>query len=514
MLYLDINDNSAELIQTNTSMLGGEKVVSCGRGEISDGLVINGLIVDPEKLAVELHNIFAGAFPTAIKGKEVAVSISDKQVVTHRFILPQEIKKEEISVYVVDEAKKILPYDPTELDNFYKVIGDTSNRQVLYTACAKTTIVHFAKFIQTLGMKLVFLSGRSFAIYELLKTLIGSEEKILYANLDKKNVEYLLLDIFGPVNANFKKLGVKTFTAETKSVITNFEKEHEFKISKLILGSSHSLDLVPFEIAQTIDLPVVKMTEIMSDLLAKSKIDLQTGGISNMLFAYSTGLLLLTHTKLPSNFAQDLKAFSGSPAWKETESRKEEMQEEKADGEKEEKSEKEMTESLVLSDQVVEYKPTGMGRIFSTKILMIVIIVILLLSGAFFVFGKNIQLIPFISSPTATPVPTVVPTLTPIPTIDINLKRSDLKVAVENGTSKTGYAKDTASFLEEKGYKNVAKGNADRDDYEKSVIKIKPTKKNYLSLILSDINDKFDTSNIQDLEEGSSFDTVIILGAK
>ncbi len=502
MLYLDINDNSVELIQTNTSMLGVEKIVSCTRGEISDGLVINGLIVDPEKLAVELRNIFAGAFPTAIKGKEIAVSISDKQVVTHRFVLPPEITEEEISAYVVEEAKKILPYDPTELDNFYKVIGHTPNRQVLYTACAKTTIVHFAQFIQTLGMKLVFLSGRSFAIYELLKPLIGSEEKILYASLDKKTAEYLLLDIFGPVNANFKKLGVKTFTTETKSVVSNFEEEHEFKIAKLILGGSHSLDLVPSEIAETIGLPALKMTEIMGDLLTKSKIDLQTGGISSMLFAYSTGLLLLAHTKLPSNFAQDLGTLTETSAIPDTQLKKEEIKKEGT------------TEKEVMVDQVVEYKTTGMGRIFTHKILLLGIIMILFLIGAFLVFGRNIQVVPFISSPTATPVPTVVPTLTPTPTIDVNLKRSDLKVAVENGTSKAGYAKDAASFLEEQGYKNVAKGNADRDDYEKTVIKIKPTKKNYLPLLISDLKDKFDTSTVADLEDDSSFDAVIILGNK
>ncbi|MBI4991212.1 pilus assembly protein PilM, partial [Candidatus Gottesmanbacteria bacterium] len=413
MIYLDISDSAIEAVLTSDNILGGEKITSCARSEIADGLVINGLVVDPEKLAKVVQEIFTLGFPKAISDKNVAISISDKQVVTHRFALDREMKEAEISEYVVEQAKKILPYDPSELDNFFKVVGHTSSgKQVLYTACAKNTIVHFARFAELLGMKLVFLSGRSFAIYELVKTLIGSEEKILYANLDKKNAEYLLLDIFGPVNANFKKLGVKTFTAETKSVAADFEKEHEFKISKLILGGSHSLDIVPAEIAETVGIPVVKMTEVIDDLLAKLKIDLQTGGISNMLFAYSMGLMLLTHAKSPSNFAQDLKALSQASPVPETVSKKEEIKEEKAAAGKEDKSEKEMIESSVMADQVVEYKPTGMGRIFAHKILLVVIIIVLFLGGAFFVFGKNMQVIPFISSPTATPVPTVEPTLT------------------------------------------------------------------------------------------------------
>ena len=108
------------------------------------------------------------------------------------------------------------------------------------------------------------------------------------------------------------------------------------------------------------------------------------------------------------------------------------------------------------------------------------------------VFRGNARF-PFITSPTITPSPTIMPTLTPIPTLDPTLKRGDLKLSVQNGTSKTGYAKEISSFLEGLGYKNVAKANADKDTYEKTVTKIKTDKKKYFPLIVDDLKDKVDT---------------------
>jgi hypothetical protein len=128
--------------------------------------------------------------------------------------------------------------------------------------------------------------------------------------------------------------------------------------------------------------------------------------------------------------------------------------------------------------------------------------------------GANIQL-PFISAtPSPTPIPTIEPTITPTPTIDSKLKRGDLKVSIQNGTDKTGYAKETADFLESKGYKNIAKSNADKDNYEKTIIKVKDSKKNYLPLLSSDLKDKFDTSTVETLDAEDKYDVIVILGKK
>ena len=85
---------------------------------------------------------------------------------------------------------------------------------------------------------------------------------------------------------------------------------------------------------------------------------------------------------------------------------------------------------------------------------------------------------------------------------------------MENGTDKIGFAKETAVYLEGLGYKILSKSNADKDDYEKTIIMITETKKNYLPLVISDLRDKFDTSSVESLDKDSKYDIVLILGKK
>jgi hypothetical protein len=89
-----------------------------------------------------------------------------------------------------------------------------------------------------------------------------------------------------------------------------------------------------------------------------------------------------------------------------------------------------------------------------------------------------------------------------------------LKVTVQNGTDTAGYAKEIGDYMEEKGYRNVVRENADVDTYTDTIIKIKEGKRNYLSLVLSDLKDKFLLATASTLDATASSDVVLILGKK
>lgn len=514
MLYIDLDDHSIEVIQTGKNILGGENIIACSHKEIPEGIIINGLVVDPKNLSSILKDIFISAYPKVIKDQQVTLSVSDKQVFTHHFHFNEDNRNLNLSEKIINEAKNILPYDPSELVNFYKVLGTTSSEtDVIYTACAKNTVTHFAKSIQSVGLSLIYLYPRSSSIFEWLKHLLEDNENIIYSSVNKKNSDYLVFNKFGLVTAIYKKLGSKSYAAETKTVINEVEKEKSIKINRLILAGINAMELHTSEVTDSINIPVVKLSEVIDNILINFKIKFDSGGISKMLFIHSLSSLILKKSESPPNFASDLGKIHDL------------LPEKNVNKDKLPVASFENREFDKVSDidfglsQSGDLQQPVFSKIKSNKKVLIgflsIATLIIVFLGIFFFLGRNGQIgLSIIPKPTITLVPSVVPTITSIPTIDPNIKRTDIKISVQNGTQKTGYAKDIVLKLESLGYKNIAKSNADRDDYEKTVIKIKDAKKAYIPLLSSDLKDQIDMTTIEALETSNPFDLIIILGSK
>ena len=67
MLYLNLSDNSLEVVQTSKGIVGGEKVKACSRKAITEGMIVNGLVVAKDKFLAELKTIFDSGYPKAIR---------------------------------------------------------------------------------------------------------------------------------------------------------------------------------------------------------------------------------------------------------------------------------------------------------------------------------------------------------------------------------------------------------------------------------------------------------------
>ncbi len=155
-----------------------------------------------------------------------------------------------------------------------------------------------------------------------------------------------------------------------------------------------------------------------------------------------------------------------------------------------------------------------------SRIIVIIVVVVLLigalLGGLYFLGAKQK------SSQSVTPTPTQVPTQTPMPTATPSatlspsptrkptavptksvptptkaatttsgaLQRSDLSLAVLNGSGVSGAAKEMSSYLSGLGYAIKTVGNADNENYAGITVRVKKSKSDYLSLLKSDIAKK------------------------
>ncbi len=115
-------------------------------------------------------------------------------------------------------------------------------------------------------------------------------------------------------------------------------------------------------------------------------------------------------------------------------------------------------------------------------------------------------------TPEETKTPTPKPTNNPIDKTT-GLDRSELSVAVENGSGEAGVAGKAAGILKELGYKIASTGNADNYDYQNVTIKVKSSKSDYITLLKTDLGKNYTVGEASsDLSASVSADALVIVG--
>lgn len=539
MLYINIGYSTIEAVKSTKHIFGKETITGCTRVSLSDGVVDKGKVRSINDCQKHIEEIKT---QLGITGKQdIAVCIANEAALISRFIISSNSTNSQ-TAKIIDQVKKTLNIDLSAYENFYKTI-DTSveSTTILFTALAKSTIQPWIECLSGKDYNLKVLTTRAFCVYEMIKPMISLGQRILLAQIEGKILECSVFDREGVIVTHDKKI-LKSIQVELKSYIKKIKEEHDISINTIYLSGEGSIGVNTSEIADEIPVPIVKINDVIDDILTAQNVTFETGGTPKVFFFPVLGLFLQAKNDESANFAADFQQadFKESeqrqipyeirtevqdkePAEKivEPQQKEQQVEDEIQNQKKELKNDVGMTVQKPISvlPEIVQHKTNGTSQLISLKTLQLVLLFIAVAALAFGLIivvsgiSQGTMKIPFVSQPTLTPTPTIIPTATPTPTIDPFLKRSDLKVSVQNGTERTGYAKETADFLQEKGYENIAKSNA-QGDYQQSEIHIKEAKRNYLPLIVEDLKEKIDTSKTETLEESSGFDAIIILGLK
>lgn len=164
---------------------------------------------------------------------------------------------------------------------------------------------------------------------------------------------------------------------------------------------------------------------------------------------------------------------------------------------------------------------------------VIVVLLIFLLVGAIGIGATKFMPQEKKVTPTFTPTPTIVfptdvPTETPVPektpaptpTTAVNsldkasgLDRSDITVAIQNGSGAVGAASKASDVLKGFGYHVTSLENAENFNFEKTVLQVKTTKATYLPLLRKDLSTVYAIgSSSATLSASASADALVIVG--
>lgn len=532
MIYLSVSDHLLTAIYAKKELIGEEKVVAFAKKELEADTVEKGIIKNSNLLKTALAELLKSAYPKEISDHEVSLDLTTQAGVIHRLT----IAKNELSQQtIINEAKKYLAEDISSYENYYKEIkSDDNNVRIIFSALPLALIADYHQLLTSLNLKLIRMSISPYSLFAMVKPFIKEDEKACVFDIAHET-NFYTFDKDGPLFFGEKKLSQKNFSTDLKHLVKKIQEDHGLSFNKVILSGEKSPEFKSDELKEDLNLEIVKANDLLQVLSEKSKTPYDAGGIPLFYFDKVIGLYYLAKFGDVPNFAAELKIIEKklktrtpqavetapqiSPSEVAEESHEKEAEDAKAS--KEESPEKvaqilpqKADTAALLSNDIVEYRKSNISNLFNKKVLVVLILaIVLIVAGGFLIMGSSANLsLPFMAKPSPTPSITPTPTLTPTPTVDAELKRSDLTLSVLNGTEKSGFARQSADKLEELGYEDIAVANADKQDYAKTVIRIKDSKRKYLPLLLNDLKDDFDTTSIETLPDSEKTDAVVILG--
>jgi len=519
MLNISFTDKYILVLQTKKNLIGSESIIASSKKTIPPGLVEKGTIQQKDEFVKMLDNACQTAYPKSIRDNRMRIVISDDSVLVTRFKIHPSEKNSNFSKVIIEKAKENLNIETDKYENFYKIIDESDELiEILYTAIQRDTIYEIIKMMNNINKKVDFISTVSFAIYEIIKLIIKPNETILYTEYDNNNKLYYFFDSYGVINIQKKTADLKNQDSDIIDYINNIRSENEIKIDKIIIGGESAIETNTDEVMGKIEIPIYKLNDILEKILRTGKLNFDSGGISLNFFGASLGVLLQAKNKQSINFCTT-NITKDKDVLKKSKNIGSEKIISSQDRETVNNSNtviESRSDNMYSNDPIIEYKKSGIGEFIKNKLIVVVSIVtvavLLIVINILKVNRVNISLPSFIGGPSITPSPTLVPSSTPTPTIDSSLKRSDLNILIENGTEKNGYAKETSDYLKDKGYNKISVSNADKNDYKMTIIRIKDKSKKYIPLLISDLDSKFNTQNVENLAEDNKYDLVVILG--
>lgn len=170
---LDIGFSSVKVMQLEPTSKGTLKLVGYGIGSFDPGVIKDGIILDYDKLAGSIKELFERNIVGEITTKRVALSIPAILTYTHSINLPL-VKDSELKEAVELESEQYIPQPLEELYLDYEVTAKTDkNTEILSVAVPKKIVDSYLALLDVLGLEAISFdtsissSGRLFRTLEL-----------------------------------------------------------------------------------------------------------------------------------------------------------------------------------------------------------------------------------------------------------------------------------------------------------------------------------------------------------
>jgi len=225
---LDISDSSVEVVSLRKGR-GGIFIERAGRRALPAGLVIRGVIQDPDRLAGIVSSLLAETFGKKWRGLRVGLALPETAIYSRIFSLPVRLSREMALKALALESRKHFPVAvKSAASDLVRLDAGEETQEVLYLVAEKEVARGYGELLERLGLKAQFYDAESMA---LCRALVGERSgPVLVADIGAKTS---LLVIREPEGVRFSSnVGIAgdDLTAALESRLrTSFEQAERIK---------------------------------------------------------------------------------------------------------------------------------------------------------------------------------------------------------------------------------------------------------------------------------------------
>lgn len=193
---LDISDKSIEIAELNK--LFHFSLVNHGRGELPEGIVKDGRILDEKALAEQIKLVLQKTTPRHVSTNRVILSLPGTQVFTHHFVMNTILSGAALRLMVQKEIVKILPINPGLMYWDIKVknlpgggAGGNSGMSIVFMGIVKNVADSYVRVCNSIGLDVVAFGLEPFSVARLLLTSDNTVTAIIDMGTHTTNVSIM-----------------------------------------------------------------------------------------------------------------------------------------------------------------------------------------------------------------------------------------------------------------------------------------------------------------------------------
>jgi len=413
-----------------------------------------------------------------LKNEEVVLTIPDNKVYLHRFDVPLDVTDRAVKTTLLNKVNELIPVSVDDLIFDYKRVY---SQTFVFIAILISDIISYLEILSRVKLKLIAAIPSSLTAFEVIKETVGEKDIIIYVNSNKECSTITFFDKYGPITTLTQLIRTEEIINGINQAIVFFGEKYKKPVNKIIVNDEDGvIDLA--QIIKSTNLPVSKITDYIQRQMLKKKIVLDKEMDAEPNFI---NIFCLTSYLDKNNELNLFKRDNRSIIINQLNSNKNSLKEKKPEA-----------EGISVAN-----KKNSLLIIF----LAMIIFGIIVLGYSRINQGSSKKQIKKIADQKP---------LTPITLPTSEPDKSKITIQIQNGSGKAGVAKELVDYMKSKGYEqDIATGNADSYDYEKTIVKSRKETAVYQDIIIDDIKNEYQASKSADfLTDGDNYDIVIIIG--
>ncbi|PIZ99804.1 MAG: hypothetical protein COX77_00425 [Candidatus Komeilibacteria bacterium CG_4_10_14_0_2_um_filter_37_10] len=174
---LDISNNAVEAISCHSTFFGRLILKGINRVVLDKGVIVNGVIKNPNALIKAIKKVLNTAKPKPITAKTCLLSIPENRMFTNIFSVPATLKEDEIEQYLLMQAEGIIPFSKDSMYSDYRVVENAvQEKKVLYVAAPRQLVEDILAILKSLSINVQVIELESLALARCLLPVFGNNK--------------------------------------------------------------------------------------------------------------------------------------------------------------------------------------------------------------------------------------------------------------------------------------------------------------------------------------------------